>query len=422
MYLDARTTELVEEESLMSHIGETLSSKLGFNNDEDIKFVTGQGQVYKINRIQTPEVSEVELTNLVGNTFLQGKYARVYSGGEYSNVLVSNPSHNFIYQDNELEFDNVSVYYYGNKTLEWFDNIGIPIDTIITYHVHSQEKAGVPMNNAFYDPLDRSVHIGDGDGILLAYLAQDIDVISHETSHHFIYNFGGVHSLRGEAGAIHEGTADYIAYAIAGDPYLAESTPINDNYLRTANNTLTYPVSFSNDIHAIGDIWSGTLWQLRNSVSESKRKDIDTIVVKALAYLNPEAVFLDYANALLLADREYMNGQYKCSIAEVLVQRGFYFSTQKVSLSSCTKPTIQKIENNKSNRPQIKKYQQQYWKEQDEESTYNEDFQTTEDNNISFLPLGMGCSIVPVQGYSNYWLLFISLLYFVSPLIFRSKE
>ena len=131
MYLDARTTELVEEESLMSHIGETLSSKLGFNNDEDIKFVTGQGQVYKINRIQTPEVSEVELTNLVGNTFLQGKYARVYSGGEYSNVLVSNPSHNFIYQDNELEFDNVSVYYYGNKTLEWFDNIGIPIDTIL---------------------------------------------------------------------------------------------------------------------------------------------------------------------------------------------------------------------------------------------------------------------------------------------------
>jgi len=117
-----------------------------------------------------------------------------------------------------------------------------------------------------------------------------------------------------------------------------------------------------------------------------------------------------------------MNGQYKCSIAEVLGQRGFYFSTQKVSLSSCTKPTIQKIENNKSNRPQIKKYQQQYWKEQDEESTYNEDFQTTEDNNISFLPLGMGCSIVPVQGYSNYWLLFISLLYFVSPLIFRSKE
>ncbi len=386
--MSAYSGDVVAEDSLAIHMG--LQEKLGIEKKSDVTFVTGKAKVYKQNWIKTPDVSMVDLPNLLGNGILYGKYLRVYSAGAHKGLKVEDDKHAFVYSLSDPRFDNVSAYYYGDLTLSWFDSMNIPLGGIIlTYHIHDQETPGVPMNNAYYDPLDTSIHIGDGDGQILQNLSRDIDVIAHETSHHIIYNYGGLHSLKGESGAIHEGTADYFTYALTGDPYLAEGAPVMGDYLRTAENQLTYPMNFEYDIHTRGNLWSSTLWQLRNSVVTEEQKNIDIIVARGLAFLNPEAVFLDYANGLLLADQEYMDGRYRCKIASVLGGRGFHFTTERVGLSTCASLTKSRISANQGNYQNVLREQQIIWDK--EEETIEDDPEYEERGILKYTPLG--CNI-----------------------------
>jgi len=319
--IDAETGDLLSKSSLLFDL-------------------TGKGRVYPQNKVKTPNAKIVDLVDLNENTDkLQGKFARVFNSAPNVQNAVS-PTLEFIYSDDDSHFGEVSTYYYATQILKWFDSYDIPLGSVITYYVHVPDPnnpSGPGWNNANYDPFDKSVHIGDGDGKFLQNLSIDSDVVMHETVHHILYFYAGIKSLDGESGGIHEGTADFFTYHLAGDACLGESAIADGNKcIRTGINELVYPEDINKDIHVSGDIWVATLWQVRSSLVNSLREEFALLVLKSLPFIqNPRGEFVDFSNALLLADKQYYNGKYKCEIATNFIIRGFYFTTKEVSLDSC---------------------------------------------------------------------------------------
>ena len=313
--IDAETGDLLSKSSLLFDL-------------------TGKGRVYPQNKVKTPNGITVDLVDLNKDTDkLQGKYARVFNGALNVQNAVS-PTLEFIYSDDDSHFGEVSTYHYATQILKWFDANDVPLGSVISYYVHVPDPnnpSGAGWNNANYDPFDKSVHIGDGDGKFLQNLSIDSDVVMHETTHHVLYFYAGIKSLDGESGGIHEGTADFFTYHQAGDACLGESAIADGNTcIRTGINDLVYPEDINKDIHVSGDIWVATLWQVRGSLVNSLREEFALLVLKSLPFLqNPRAEFVDFSNALLLADDKYYNGKFKCEIANNFIIRGFYFTTEE---------------------------------------------------------------------------------------------
>ena len=62
-------------------------------------------------------------------------------------------------------------------------------------------------------------------------LNNDGDVVVHELGHHILYPY--VSDLTGEAILLHEGTADFISYAVFENEDLGESILVGEPYLRS---------------------------------------------------------------------------------------------------------------------------------------------------------------------------------------------
>lgn len=300
-------------------------------------FTTGKGQIFPQNKVKTPKIETVVLPLLAGKNVLEGKYVKVFSHLAGQDRAASKDER-YIYKANDPRFDEVSTYYFANWIIGWLLQADVSFSAPLTYNIRVPDpENGAKWNNANFDPLDNSINVGEGDNKFLRNLSQDSDVIIHETAHYAIYHYGGITSLSGESGAIHEGTADFITYHLTDDPCLGESAMVNgEKCIRTGQNKYRYPDDINDDSHASGDIWSGTLWQTRQALKANTRDDFARLTVKALAFIqNPRADFLDYSNALLLADKYHFAGKFKCSIANILLSRGFFFSTKEVDIQSC---------------------------------------------------------------------------------------
>lgn len=291
-------------------------------------------QVYRVNRRLTPNSSRVILTELNASGRLQSQHVRVFSRASEAKAF----SGGFEFAIGDPRFDEANTYYHATSILAWFRDHGSTSLPRLTFYIHDHPDV------AEYLPTDNSVTLGV-DGIVLENLALDRDVIAHETGHHMIYNFGGLHTFKEESGALHEGLADYFAYAISGDPYLAESVAVGKPFLRSARNEIHYPSNQMNaddgrvDVYEGGRFIAAILWQMRARIDDDH---FDRLVVNALPFLHKAAGFDDFANALLLSDLSHFEGRYKCEVAETLVDRGLSFSTTRVHVDDC-RPALSSI-------------------------------------------------------------------------------
>lgn len=93
------------------------------------------------------------------------------------------------------------------------------------------------------------------------------DIVYHEMGH-------GFHQFLRVAGVwdftVSEGSGDYIAATITGDPIIAPTfyKASGTAHLRELENTLVYPDDFVDEVHADGMIWGGALWDLRVALIE----------------------------------------------------------------------------------------------------------------------------------------------------------
>src|SRR5262249_49873022 len=164
--------------------------------------------------------------------------------------------------------------------------------------------------------LEPAVAITDGRYVLLGReivgythdASLSHDVIYHELTHALLYGLGILPGgPKNEAGAIHEGLADYFAAALTGAPAIGEW-----EYLRSPAGVtrvdqpappwdvdhfdrVSYGGAPPGTGWANGMILSSALWDLRGRIDAAA----DSLVLESLAYLPTVPTWGQLANALL---------------------------------------------------------------------------------------------------------------------------
>ena len=95
----------------------------------------------------------------------------------------------------------------------------------------------------------------------------------------------------------------------------------NPPCLRRLDTSKHYPESVANEVHADGEIWSGALWQIRNSIGQTKA---DKLILQHHFLLTTSATFNQAANALVTAaiNLGYTTTEVN-NIRTILKNRGF---------------------------------------------------------------------------------------------------
>lgn len=174
----------------------------------------------------------------------------------------------------------------------------------------------------------------------------DRSVIYHELTHgvsnRLIGNGTGLSGF--QARSLGEGWSDYLALALTrseGDPLdgaYAIGQYVRNDYSRGirrfaySTRREIYPytlaqVSLSPSVHAAGEIWCVTLWEMRARLiaqlgfAEGQRQSIQ-LVIDGMKLTPPDPTFLDARDAILLADRINNGGAHQCLLWEAFASRG----------------------------------------------------------------------------------------------------
>jgi hypothetical protein len=166
--------------------------------------------------------------------------------------------------------------------------------------------------------------------------AYDADVVYHELGHAVTDQLAGVVGFAVDSLGMHyqplginEGTSDYWAATIQGDPRVGESLMGLDGFgrsaaLREIDGGLRCPGDLVGQAHFDGRVWSGAFWTLRDELGAEK---IDALVYTTIATLGSAPDFADGAElALTTAEGLRDAGTFTAADVErvraVLAERG----------------------------------------------------------------------------------------------------
>ncbi|PIE32974.1 hypothetical protein CSA56_13675 [candidate division KSB3 bacterium] len=300
-----------------------------------LHFVQGKGQVYNTNPRRDDTLISADLFDLNESQTLSGTYFRVKNatkGGQ--NASVTGPgAYDFLYSDAaNTHFDEVMVYYHLNKVAKFFRNVGYDEHTnpmSVSVHVPNPDDGNPDYDNAYFSPFEQAFYFGHGD--VLSDLAQEAAVIYHEYTHSVV-DAAQSFMATPEAGALHEGYADYFACSLTNDPKIGEFAvqKSGEEFLRDLRSQRTYETMTNNDVHADGEIWGATCWKIRETLG---RRIADLLVYDSLWYLPPNAAFLDACDGILEADAKFFGGEHVDTLQRI-------FTTQKITTEVSTKYTI----------------------------------------------------------------------------------
>ena len=229
-------------------------------------------------------------------------------------------------------FDQVQAYYTLERARGFFDQFfNLDNDKTLTVFTHS-----FPDNNAMYVPgsdgIPSSIFLGTADNINMQNLNRDSDVLIHEYSHHIVFKY--LTTTWGESLTLHEGTADFFAFVINGDPFLGESIIVDQSYLRTAivDEQRKYDAeSSSTGSHLLGEFWSSLLWELYSDMGQDSLK----LITNSLNYWPERAIISDAIQGLVLSDQELYAGTSRCKILSLALKKGFYHAISGLSPEDC---------------------------------------------------------------------------------------
>lgn len=320
--------------------------------------VSGSTQSYQVNPIDDSGLV-TETFEFTGDTFLTSEKVTTKPNGI---ERISSEDHNFVVEPDHENFPEVNVFSQVSRMIAWFEERSFEWleGEVLTVKIHESIATanGPNPNNALYlpreydDPDVPSITLGDGDGVHLTNLALDADVSGHELGHHVIFqsvkstqqveSADGVDDKTDHSGAIHEGLADFFMFAKTGDSCLGESIcpgsgsicSQQGQCLRNADNNLVYATDEYWDIgnqlyHIKGQLISGLLWDIRidENVTES---DFDSLVVKAVDFLDARSTYSNLLLALVTSDHQFYQGKFACTIVDKAKARGFEDEINKI--------------------------------------------------------------------------------------------
>jgi extracellular elastinolytic metalloproteinase len=87
------------------------------------------------------------------------------------------------------------------------------------------------------------------------------------------------------------------------------------------------------EVHASGEIWGQTLWDLRNKLGH---KVTDSLVTRAMSFSADDPDYLDMRNAILRADLVGFGGKFRDTIWKVFAHRGMGFFAGSIDSTDTT--------------------------------------------------------------------------------------
>jgi hypothetical protein len=269
----------------------------------------------------------------------------------------------FVFLPSSPNFPEANIFAQANNMFTWYSSIGYIWDNKqIRLMMDATDEKNI--NNAGYYPkgLDGAsgpvVITGRGGGGVLKNLSLDSDVVAHELGHHMIFRtitstkFDDTSNVKNHSGAIHEGMADFFAYAKSGDSCLGESIcPPNttmcvvDNCLRTAKLSTTewnYESSFYKEqpaeaVHIKGMLVAAFMW---DAMSQSdNRNEFSKVALNSIDYLkSPASNYTDLVLALVSSDRELYSSKFCEAIKSSAKARGLVSAAN--AIGDCAAPKV----------------------------------------------------------------------------------
>ncbi len=156
----------------------------------------------------------------------------------------------------------------------------------------------------------------------------DGDVVFHEYGHGISNRLigNGSTALSGtQSGAMGEGWSDYWAITINNDGAVGEYVTNNPAGIRRA--AYTVPAAAVHDsysdlgfgVHADGEVWAATLWDLRTQLGATIT---DRIVLNGMKFTPNRPSFLNARDGIIQADQNLNGGANRCAIWTVFARHG----------------------------------------------------------------------------------------------------
>ncbi|WP_437818159.1 hypothetical protein [Sorangium sp. So ce1078] len=290
------------------------------------------GRVYPINPVVTPDVRDLELTDLdvAEPQTLSGwngnlRVVNYVDGSVVSDApileqtVVPNARQDFLYdpparaRDAKDEFAQVNLYYHLTRMRDYFTSVhqldmGAPGWKLVA--IANMLDSGRPFDNAYFsllgagEPFSAPSRLGFGQGTDVDF-SDDSDVILHEFTHYVEANAIGFsdgqfgmddHGFSPWAGSIGEGTADYFASTVNDDPSMGEASLVHIGTQRDlSDDSKVCPDDLTGKIHDDGELIGSLAWSLREQLGKDRS---DRLVWGAMTLLTLNASLGDFARGL----------------------------------------------------------------------------------------------------------------------------
>jgi hypothetical protein len=236
----------------------------------------------------------------------------------------------------EDEYAEVSVYYHADKFDAWLESLGfagIPcrmqgeVATIIANYRGPGDAAGTPgwFPNAFYTgDCGFTIALGQGQGVDFGW---DGDVIYHEIGHGVVdTQMGDDHlgapyrrseGVVNDAGALNEGTADFLSSSFTGDPMMGDYVETYGGSGRNNANDFLCPGDLVGEIHYDGEPWTAALYEAYAELGEA----FVPVVIDSIAMFAPDASFEDAAAAVVAMSDASLGPAQAMIVEEALAGR-----------------------------------------------------------------------------------------------------
>lgn len=281
------------------------------------RYVNGTGQVFKDNAVVATQnnnlvdsndansavpasaYSTVTLQGLNGNNRLDGQFA----SGSASKKRAAGTNNSFIFQRSNNGFSETMAYFHIDFAQRYIQSLGFT-NVNNRQQVFSIDR--LKDDNSFYSPSNRRITYGTGG----VDDSEDGEVIVHEYGHSVQDNQVPGFGATEEGGAMGEGFGDYLGATVnaslAGTFQLvciaewdatsyAAGVP---HCLRRLDSTKHFPQDADGEVHDDGEMWSASLFQIRQSLGVARA---DKLIIQAHFLLSANANFKDGSNALVTA-------------------------------------------------------------------------------------------------------------------------
>ncbi len=269
---------------------------------------------------------EVTLAGLDGSGYLNG--IRVSTAP--STRRVRRKDLRFLFRSHERGFEEAMVYFHVDQALSYLERLGFRGTRAIFRNPVLANVNGSREDNSWYSPSDRLLTFGTG----AIDDAEDAETILHELGHAIQDAICPDFGQSPEAAAMGEGFGDYFAASffeamkprryqacvMTWDgllPGIAQR--LDPPCLRRVDGKMTY-ADFDprGDEHENGEIWSATLWSIRQALG---REVADRIILESHFQLDGFTTFARGARAIIDADRNLERGRHRARLQRIFRRR-----------------------------------------------------------------------------------------------------